>query len=286
MGREFGVKPDTVFGWVDELGAHCKSFAEVAAELQPQWSGILLADGRTVRIQGVKHALCLTADGGTQDIPHAGLFAHEDFAAWQATLSQTKALPYLPKGLVLDEDPALLAAACKVFPGVPLQLCVNHVSRALARWLRYGYTGPRRLVAPFFALCHRLCYATNPQHVEALRIEWERERPRFVRGGLREAVMTFEAKFPSLWVHFAYPGMSRTNNVIEGIIRQLGRKIDDTDGFQSFGTAWRMLQLLILRYRFHRFSCSRIRGHNGLSPLTLAGVQTDHLHWVEFAKRG
>jgi hypothetical protein len=285
VGRELGLKPHTIFAWVEALGAQCKSFAEVASELRPHWGGYLLADGKAIHIRGVKYALCLTADATTQDIPLAGLFRHEDFAAWQRVLHLTKRLPYPVKGLVLDEDPALWAAAHKVFPTFPKQLCVRHVVGSLNHWLRYFYDGPRTLVEPFYALCHRLCYAGSREHAAVLRQEWQRQRSAFLYHGLGKAVRNFEAKFPHLWVHFAHPGMPRTSNVIEGIIRQLFRKIDDTDGFQSVGTAWRMLQLLIMRYRFHRFSCSRIHGHNGLSPLNLAGIPTNAISWIRFAQR-
>lgn len=285
VGRELGVSPRTVFSWVDALGAQCKSFAEVASELQPQWGGYLLADGKAISIRGVNYALCLTADATTQDIPLAGLFRHEDFLAWQRALHLTKRLSYPAKGLVLDEDPALWAATQKVFPGLPRQLCVRHVVGSLDHWLRYFYDGSRTLVGPFYTLCHRLCFAANPQHAAVLRQEWQRQRPAFLSHGLGKAVRNFEAKFPYLWVHFAHPGMPRTSNVIEGIIRQLSRKIDDTDGFQSIETAWRMLQLLIMRYRFHRFSCSRIHGHNGQSPLNLAGIPTEPPLWIRFAQR-
>lgn len=285
VGRELGVKADTVWGWVQEAGTRCKSFAEVAEELRPTWSGYLLADGRTVRIRGVKHALCLTADVGTQDVPHAGLCAHEDFGSWQAVFLAVKALAYPLKGLILDEDPALWAAARSVFPVAPIQACVRHVVSGLRFWLRYRYQGPSTRVDAFADLCQRLAYAVHTGHVAAVQEEWRRQRHVFVRYGLREAVETFEAKMPHLWVYFAHPGMPRTTNVIEGIIRQLGRKLDDTDGFQSLGTAWATIQLLLMRYRFHPFSCSRLRRHNGHSPLTLAGVDTKRLNWVPFARR-
>lgn len=92
-------------------------------------------------------------------------------------------------------------------------------------------------------------------------------------------------KIPYTGTHFFHPGMPRTNNIIEGIIRNLSRKIDDTDGFESFGTAWNSLKLLIMNYRFHPFSCSRNRAHNGLSPLELAGVDISNINWVEFSQR-
>jgi len=71
-----------------------------------------------------------------------------------------------------------------------------------------------------------------------------------------------------------------------GIIRNLFRKIDDTDGFESFETAWHSLNLLIMSYRFHPFiSCSRNKTHNGFSPLELAGVDISKINWVEFSQR-
>jgi len=285
VGRDLGVKADTVWGWVQELGLQCKGFAQVASELRPRWDGYLLADGRTVRIRGVKHALCLTADVGTQDVPQAGLFAHEDFRAWQATFLDIKALGYPLKGLILDEDPALWAAARTVFPNTPIQVCVVHVLRSLGRWLRFTGHIPIIIHRPFLDLCHKLCYAANWSHLAHLHAEWQDARPQFLAEGLQDAVALFEARFPYLWTHLDRPGMPRNTNVAEGIIRQLGRKLDDTDGFQTVGTAWATIQLLLMRYRFHPFSCSRQRWHNGKSPLNLAGVDTKSLNWVHFSRR-
>jgi hypothetical protein len=45
------------------------------------------------------------------------------------------------------------------------------------------------------------------------------------------------------------------------------------------------LKLLIMNYRFHPFSCSRNRAHNGLSPLELAGVDISNINWVEYSQR-
>ncbi len=106
---------------------------------------------------------------------------------------------------------------------------------------------------------------------------------------------SFMDKIPYTGTHFFHPGMPRTNSIIEGVIRILSRKIDDTDGFESFPpeadptqadeTAWNSLKLLIMNYRFHPFSCSRIKYHNGLSPLELAGVDISIFNWVEFSQK-
>jgi hypothetical protein len=56
-------------------------------------------------------------------------------------------------------------------------------------------------------------------------------------------------------------------------------------GFESFETAWNFLKLLIMNYQFHPFSCSRIKDHNGLSPLELAGVDISNLNWVKCSQK-
>jgi len=286
VAREMGVKADTVWGWVQELGTHCKNFSDVASELRPRWDGFLLADGRAVGIAGAEHSLCLTADATTQDIPTAHLAQGEDATSWRRTLEGLRAVGYTPKALIVDGSTGLWAALDYVYPLVPRQLCVIHVMRDLHNWLRYKGHVPLIIATPFLDMCHRLCYAVNASHAATLRMKWDAERTRFIGEGLGEAVALFESKFGFLWTHLADPRMPRDTNVIEGIIHQLGRKLDDTDGFQTIPTAWATIQLLIMRYRFHAFSCSRYRGHNGKSPLNLAGVDTSGLNWIRFARKG
>jgi len=48
VGRKLGITPLTAFCWVDKLGRNCKSFEEVAEELEPQWGSYLLANGKAV----------------------------------------------------------------------------------------------------------------------------------------------------------------------------------------------------------------------------------------------
>jgi len=102
--------------------------------------------------------------------------------------------------------------------------------------------------------------------------------------GLAKELENFKSKFKNLWVHFYHPGMPSTTNVLEGIIRQLSRKIDDTDGFNSPTTAWNSLKLLIMNYRFKKFSCSH-NGNNRKSPLELAKVKTNKINWIRFSQK-
>lgn len=185
----------------------------------------------------------------------------------------------------MDGDLGLWAAVGRIFPGVPVQLCVRHVENFLSYYFRYKYKGSGRGVENFLEIAHEILY---PPDVEQWRqkVDLFKSHRKTWRGcGLDAEFLSFLEKIPYTGTHFFHPGMPRTNNIIEGIIRNLSRKINDTDGFESLETAWNSLKLLIMSYRFHPFSCSRNKTHNGLSPLGLARVDISNINWVEFSQR-
>jgi hypothetical protein len=286
VGRALGIKPHTALAWVNDLGVRCKSFTEVAKELCPQWDGWLFADGKAITVKGVEHALLLTADAVTQDIPTACLAPAEDFHHWQTVLQEVRDdLRFPLKGLILDGDPGLVAAAQIVFPSSSLQLCLLHAFRAWERYFKYQYKGSGRAVVSCATLVAEILSARTIEHKQEALSHWEEKRPAFIRCGLRKEVERLEAHLPFYFAFLDHPGMPETNNIMEGIIRQLSRKIHDTDGYERVDNAWNSLRLLIMRYRLHSFECSRIKGHNGLSPLELAGVHTKGIRWIEFSQR-
>lgn len=81
--------------------------------------------------------------------------------------------------------------------------------------------------------------------------------------------------------------MPRTNNIAEGVISRLDSKIDQADGYQCYDIAWATLKMLIMRYRFKKFTdCRKKNKHkNGESPLELAGVNTSNINWVKFSQK-
>lgn len=286
VARQFRVRPYTVFEWIDELGKNCKSFVEVARELQPRWGGWLLADGKAVFIKGVEHALLLAADHTTQDIPVALLAKSENFEDWKRLfLLLRDEIGYIPKGITMDGDPGLFKAARHVFPRTPLQWCVWHAGQYWDYHFKYVYKGHSRGVQPFLQDLEGLCQSETLAQAQYRSRKFHARAEQYVRWGLESAYVRLTRRLRHLFAHLHHPGMPQDSNVIEGIIRQLSRKIHDTDGYQTFDTAWRSLQLLILRYRFHRFSCSRTPEHNGKAPLELAGVNIDGLHWARYSQK-
>jgi len=286
VGRQLGIAPLTAFRWIDELGENCKSFEEVAEELKPTWGGYLLADGKAIFIRGEEHTVLLTADVHTQDIPMAQISRSENREAWESAFIPLRDIIHYPlQGLVMDGDLGLWAAVGRTFPGVPVQLCVRHVENFLSYYFRYKYKGSGRGVEKFLEMAHEILYAPDVEQWRQKVDFFDSHRRTWRACGLEAEFLSFLEKIPYTGTHFFHPGMPRTNNIIEGIIRNLSRKIDDTDGFESLETAWNSLKLLIMSYRFHPFSCSRNKTHNGLSPLELARVDISNMNWVEFSQR-
>ncbi len=287
VGRDLHTKPAKVFELVNNLGSNCKPFAGVAHELKPTWSGYLLIDGKAIYVKKERYALLLTADTVTHDVPCAHFARSEDYESYKTLLKTVKEeLRYPIKGIVIDGDPGLAKAVMEVFPDIPCQLCVVHLDRYHKYYFKYQYKGSGKGVAEFLEISHRLIFATDLGHLDHVYRDYLQFLEQFEDTiDFKNVLKSFESKFGNLWVHYEQPGFPRTTNIIEGVIRQLSRKIDDTDGFNSTDTAWNSLKLLIMCYRFKKFSCSRIKGHNGHSPLSLAGVNTKSLKWVKFSQK-
>jgi len=286
VGRQLHVRPYQIFLWLNELGSNCKSFEEVAHELSPQYFGYLVADGTTIFIKGEKNQLLLTADAESQDVPYARLSQSEDYDNWKMTLLRLRdKIHYPAKGAVIDGDPGLLRALKEVFPGIPIQLCVRHLHNYHVYHLKYQFQGHKEGIEPFLDITHRMLYAKNSGHLHYLFEEYNAMRNFLIESRLEAEILNFESKFGFIWTHFRYPGLPRTNNIIEGIIDQLKHKITDCHGFEYADTAWNCLKLIIMNYRFHKFTCSRIKGHNGKSPLELAGANIQGINWIKFSQK-
>lgn len=106
------------------------------------------------------------------------------------------------------------------------------------------------------------------------------------RSKLTGAIETLVEKRDALLIHHDYPGLSRTNNEAEELIRQFQRHLKTMDGFGSEEGARGFLKLWMLRYRFKSHECCRGRNSwkNGKSPLELAGINTAGLDWVRFSR--
>jgi hypothetical protein len=269
---------------------HCKSPVEASLELSPQWSGYLLADGDSIRVGSNSESLLLGVDSYSQDIPHALLAEHEDSRNWNKFFAVIKAfLRYPLKGITSDGDPALQKAREAVFPNTPWQLCIKHFEDGLSRFLRYQFTQRRgywretdRLLMAVHDMIYAKSFPLSQNYLSAISTD-----PGFRQAGLSEVIDTIIEKFPHLVTYHFHPGMPRTTNIAEGVISRLDEKINTADGYKCHETCWATAKMLIMHYRFKRFTdCRKRNKHkNGKCPLEIAGVNAAKLNWITFSQR-
>jgi transposase-like protein len=282
LGRP--VSRSTLNAWVDEIGSKAKTALEVSAELAPAWGGFLGVDGKSIWVAGEEACLLVGVDHPTQDIVHAlvaGKEGGEEFA--QLVTEAVLDAGYPLKGLVTDYGPGFVAAHHDHFSIVPLQLCRVHLDRRLDQAIPKAKRTDRAAVnAELKERVRSVLYAHS--YEEACRRFYALfdERNRFAGAGPWDTIGWLHSHFGLYTSHHLTPALPADTNVVENVIKQLGKKLRLMEGFSSLGSAERFCRLLVACYRFKRFTDScRVEG-NGRTPLEAAGVDLGSRDWLSF----
>lgn len=94
-------------------------------------------------------------------------------------------------------------------------------------------------------------------------------------------IQALRRDFDLYMAHHRMPEMPADNNITENVIGQLNTKLHLMQAFESAENVERYVRLIVGCYRFKRFTDSR-NGHNGKSPLELAGVHVSARDWLSF----
>lgn len=287
ISRRLGISAYKLFKIIDELGANCKSTLEVAQEFKPQWSGYLFIDEKRIYIKGVEWFLLLTVDLKTQDIVHWDLVEHEDEISVTWFLLIVKELIRYPfKGIISDLLGEFYGASRWLLRGIPHQFCTYHAYRAAEYYFKYTYTGHDKFWAERFLTITRIICRCKSYETALRALRYlECHQQELKNAKLLKRMNILLLRFPYLVKRFDDSNLKPDNNIIENVIKQLNQKLKKVAGFESYETAYHSIALLIMHYRFHKFTCSRLPGCNGKSPLELAGVYTSNISWVKFSQR-
>ncbi|UCE17337.1 MAG: transposase [Gemmatimonadota bacterium] len=288
VGRQLRIAPYRVFQIINALGANCKSTIEMARELNPHWSGYLFIDEKCIWIKGDEWYLLIAVDLGTQDIVHWDLVSREDEVnvAWFLIIIKM-VIKYPFKGLISDLAEVFYATTRWLLAGIPHQFCTYHAYNITEYYFKYRYTvGGHTLWVQRFLTVTRIICRCNKFETALRALDYlEHHQDEIKKAKLIKRMNILRLRFPYLVRRFKDPNLKPDNNIIENVIRQLNQKLKKIAGFQSYQTAHNSLSLLVMRYRFHKFDCSRIPGNNRKSPLVLAGVNTSTMNWVRFSQK-
>lgn len=284
--RQWGlphVQTHQVWEWIQSMGQRCADPLTVSQQLCPQWSGWLQVDGDRLPVEGMDLSILAALDAGTRDVPCA-ILACESQANYLELFRQLREVNYPLKGLTSDGDSSILNAYKAVYPQGVHQRCTVHFQRNLDALLE-----PRFATSPHLPTEYQRFQKAYAQFVSTTHWyqakEWVRfflYYPSFQRPVFKPARELFIRTLPQIIPGFFHPGIARTNNLIENLFRFLDRRLTPMDRFHARESAWAIVKLLILFYRFHQFDnpSRAYRYIKDKSPLQLAGVDTSKLFWL------
>jgi len=185
-----------------------------------------------MKIASHRELALLGVDIEALDIPDLILAEHEDEENWLfffLTLKYDLGYPF--KGILSDGDPPVERAIKLVCPRIPHQFCVKHFQDALHRYLRYQSShgrGSWREIQRFEQAVG--LYAETFAETSA-RLAFIQSDVGLKKFHLEDAIQILMRNFDRLSQHFLHPGLPRTSNVAEGLIRKSDRRLNAMDSF-------------------------------------------------------
>jgi len=104
------------------------------------------------------------------------------------------------------------------------------------------------------------------------------KKSRYILRSLRE-------NFDLLITYFRIKNSFRSNNITESVNDKIEMKLKMIRGYKKVSKARNSLNLIVMHYRFKRFSSCRKRENNGKSPLNLADAKTEGIDWIIYSQK-
>lgn len=279
IGSFFGVHKTTVLRWLEPL-AHL-SWQEAVAKGQRFFSGVLAIDEKWVKIKGVWWYLFVAVDHVSGLPLHVALLPKNSGSYCRLFLLQVKALGYRPKTIITDGWDAYIKAIGIVFPKAEHLLCRFHAIQAAFGRLKKAtrdWTLRKVWAEKITRLFHTPSKRTVKRRLEKLEREAENTP-------VQSTITRLAAKLPKLLPAIGSTFKPSTANSAERFFGAFERFYRLKGPFQSEASAQKHIQLFMLGYVFHVFSCQVKAEHRGLCPLQRAGYQVSNIPFFHMLNR-
>jgi transposase-like protein len=280
------LSKDILIDHIEQLSEKIPDNSQITEWLQPKESGYYALDGTYLKYRGREFVLLVLFDVVTLDIVNWEIAIDETEKSYTKLLKNAYTEYYEgAKGFFCDGDPGLLKALKKLFPNVPIQLCVFH------KYSRVGQIIPFRRIrteidreikhkveAVLFAL-------SKEDAIRSLKELKEYANNNKQNKKLQELIGILKRNFDLLLTHFDNPEMSPYNNVLEGFNYIVKRKTKLMKGFKKPVNIKRWINLIMLDWRFHKLNESEYKVRRNKSPLELAGCELPKIYnWMRFVR--
>ena len=131
------MSASTVYSKVSFNLKNLPHIADITRKYCRQFSGILLVDGKYVKVKGYdrKIPVLYGVDYMTHDIPTYTFTVSENYQSCLSFFSSLKLLNFPLQAIVCDENINIYEAAKYIYPNVVIQLCQNHYKENIRRTL-------------------------------------------------------------------------------------------------------------------------------------------------------
>jgi len=271
----------------------------IAKKFLPRWSGILVMDGKVVRVYDAlatkldrtkfsddelrwmhKMRWLCGVDYGTGDLPHYVLADTESRIDLILYFQTLKSFNYRLVALVCDGNPEIPYAAKFVFGDVVVvQRCTRHFLEDLRALLPSARDDAkaRAMLEGIILLVKRVIEADTIEEAASAetRLIDAVRRSRNIRA--QQMFTMYLAAKIELTAHLTHPELHlpHTSNDIESLFKQLMLRLKSLGRFFHHRYANDYLNAWALLRRFTPFTdcCTSRRGRNGKAPLQIAGCE-------------
>lgn len=243
---------------------HC---ADVTRRYCSRFCGILLVDGKYVKVKGYDHKIPVLygIDYLTHDIPYYLLSRAENYQTCLKFFNRLRLLNYPLQALICDDNINLYQACSYVYPKAVIQLCQNHYKENIRRQLQVG-TDPK--YQPFMQAIESL-FATKRSR-EDLEKRARGILSTFNQDPICVSILAdIYKRQTELFGYHNLKGIPITTNLIECFNSHLQGRLKTIKGFESTYHTNLWLNGYILRRRTKKFTdCSdKFKYLNGKTSL-------------------
>lgn len=304
LSRRYEKSRNTVMNIIHRVCEQLPESIDVAKRFNPLWSGILVFDGKVVKVydpisekldpkyftedeQKWLHKMRWLAgiDYGTSDLPHYDLGESENMIDLVLYFKTLKSLNYPLIAVICDGNPLIPRAAKFVFgKQIVVQRCTRHFLEDLRKLLPKEEDQPEgRVKLEKLILYIKLVIEASSLESAAVQLESLKTYLNSFSHPLKQRmVKMFKKTKIELTAHLFHPELKlpHTSNDIENLFKQLMQRLKTIGRFFNHFYAKNYLNAWALLRRFTPFTdCKGNRKHrNKKAPLELAGCNIQNVN--------
>lgn len=310
LSRRYKKARDTITRIIHRVTSQLPNSVAVAKRFQPLWSGILVFDGKVIRVYNQffkkmdqskfsddekrwKHKmrwLC-GVDFGTGDLPHYDLGESENMIDLVMYFKTLKSIKYPLIALVCDGNPLIPKAAKFVFgKRLIVQRCTRHFLEDLRRFLPKEETQQEERVKLEQLILH-IKFVIEADSLESAQnnlVNLKKYSDTFKNPIKHIMLNMFKKSKTELTAHLFYPELKlpHTSNDIENLFKQLMLRLKSLGRFYHQDYARDYLNGWALLRRFTPFTdCKNKRKYrNKKCPIELAKCEIKNIDPLELER--